>query len=134
MPERPHRRPLGESAAFLLRHIALAGRAVGLLAMLAVLLASAAVTLLIRVVVRLWVVVWTKAWAVATVQAHRQGTPGARADGRRAQERVDRCAPVVTGGAVEKHISNVFAKLGLAEGDSHNRRVLAVLTYLRSGT
>jgi DNA-binding NarL/FixJ family response regulator len=41
---------------------------------------------------------------------------------------------VVTGGAVEKHISNVFAKLGLAEGDSHNRRVLAVLTYLRSET
>jgi hypothetical protein len=41
---------------------------------------------------------------------------------------------VVTDGAVEKHISNVFAKLGLAEGDSHNRRVLAVLAYLRAGT
>jgi hypothetical protein len=34
MPERPNRRPLGESAAFLLRRIALADRAVGLLAVL----------------------------------------------------------------------------------------------------
>ena len=65
MPKRPHRRPLGESAAFLLRRIALAARAVGLLAMLAVLLVSAAVILLIRVGVRLLVVVWRKAWAVA---------------------------------------------------------------------
>lgn len=40
---------------------------------------------------------------------------------------------VVTDGAVEKHISNVFAKLGLVDSDSHNRRVLAVLTYLRAG-
>ena len=40
---------------------------------------------------------------------------------------------LVTDGAVEKHISNVFAKLGLIDGDSHNRRVLAVLTYLRAG-
>jgi DNA-binding NarL/FixJ family response regulator len=40
---------------------------------------------------------------------------------------------VVTDGAVEKHISNVFAKLGLPDGDNHNRRVLAVLAYLRAG-
>ena len=39
---------------------------------------------------------------------------------------------VVTPGAVEKHIGNVFAKLGLPDGDDHNRRVLAVLTYLRA--
>jgi DNA-binding NarL/FixJ family response regulator len=38
---------------------------------------------------------------------------------------------VVTPGAVEKHIGNVFAKLGLPDGDNHNRRVLAVLAYLR---
>lgn len=40
---------------------------------------------------------------------------------------------VVSAGAVEKHIGNVFAKLGLVDGDNHNRRVLAVLTYLRAG-
>jgi DNA-binding NarL/FixJ family response regulator len=39
---------------------------------------------------------------------------------------------VVTPGAVEKHIGNVFAKLGLTDGDNHNRRVLAVLAYLRA--
>lgn len=38
---------------------------------------------------------------------------------------------VVTAGAVEKHITNIFAKLDLpACGDDH-RRVLAVLTYLQ---
>jgi len=38
---------------------------------------------------------------------------------------------VVTEGAVEKHISNIFAKLGLPGTPSDHRRVLAVLTYLR---
>jgi DNA-binding NarL/FixJ family response regulator len=38
---------------------------------------------------------------------------------------------VVSHGAVEKHISNVFAKLGLEPEDRQHRRVLAVLTYLR---
>ena len=37
---------------------------------------------------------------------------------------------VVTGGAVEKHIANVFSKLGLPPSDVQHRRVLAVLTYL----
>jgi DNA-binding NarL/FixJ family response regulator len=37
---------------------------------------------------------------------------------------------VISPGAVEKHISNVFAKLGLEPEDSAHRRVLAVLTYL----
>ncbi len=39
---------------------------------------------------------------------------------------------VVTEGAVEKHISSIFAKLGLPDTPSDHRRVLAVLTYLRS--
>ncbi len=38
---------------------------------------------------------------------------------------------VITGGAVEKHISNVFSKLGLHDSGGQHRRVLAVLTYLR---
>ncbi|MEU6740314.1 response regulator [Streptosporangium sandarakinum] len=40
---------------------------------------------------------------------------------------------VISEGAVEKHIRNIFAKLGLyaEDGDQH-RRVLAVLAYLRS--
>ncbi len=41
-------------------------------------------------------------------------------------------ALVVTDGAVEKHISNIFGKLGLAPSDSDHRRVMAVLSFLRS--
>lgn len=37
---------------------------------------------------------------------------------------------VISQGAVEKHISNVFAKLDLEPEDSNHRRVLAVLAFL----
>jgi DNA-binding NarL/FixJ family response regulator len=37
---------------------------------------------------------------------------------------------VVSHGAVEKHVGNIFLKLGLAPSDGDHRRVLAVLTYL----
>jgi DNA-binding NarL/FixJ family response regulator len=37
---------------------------------------------------------------------------------------------VVTNGAVEKHVGNVFMKLGLPQTEQQHRRVLAVLTYL----
>ena len=40
---------------------------------------------------------------------------------------------VVGAGAVEKHINNIFTKLGLAPGDRDHRRVLAVLRYLGTG-
>jgi len=36
----------------------------------------------------------------------------------------------LTVGAVEKHISSIFGRLGLLPGDDENRRVRAVLTYL----
>ena len=39
---------------------------------------------------------------------------------------------VITEGAVEKHVANIFAKLSLPVSESDNRRVLAVLRYLQS--
>lgn len=39
---------------------------------------------------------------------------------------------VVTQGAVENHIGNIFAKLGLEASRDQNRRIRAVLTYLDS--
>ena len=37
---------------------------------------------------------------------------------------------VVTGRAIEKHVTSIFSKLGLSATDEGHRRVLAVLTYL----
>jgi DNA-binding NarL/FixJ family response regulator len=41
-------------------------------------------------------------------------------------------ALTVTGGVVEKHVANIFSKLGLPPAEGDNRRVLAVLHYLGS--
>jgi DNA-binding NarL/FixJ family response regulator len=41
-------------------------------------------------------------------------------------------ALVVTPNAVAKHVTNIFAKLGLGEAPEDSRRVLAVLTFLRT--
>jgi len=41
-------------------------------------------------------------------------------------------ALVVTPGAVEKHVSSIFGKLELPANEEDNRRVLAVLAYLRA--
>jgi DNA-binding NarL/FixJ family response regulator len=43
-------------------------------------------------------------------------------------------ALVVTEGAVEKHVTNIFGKLGLPPADQAHRRVLAVLRYLDHGS
>jgi DNA-binding NarL/FixJ family response regulator len=39
---------------------------------------------------------------------------------------------VVSDGAIEKHVSSIFAKLDLPASDDDHRRVLAVLAFLRS--
>lgn len=39
---------------------------------------------------------------------------------------------VISDGAVEKHVSNIFTKLDLAPSDADHRRVLAVVAFLRS--
>jgi DNA-binding NarL/FixJ family response regulator len=41
-------------------------------------------------------------------------------------------ALVVTSGAVEKHVTSIFAKLDLLASESDHRRVLAVLRYLQA--
>ena len=41
-------------------------------------------------------------------------------------------ALVVSDGAVEKHVSNIFTKLDLAPAPEDHRRVLAVLRWLES--
>ncbi len=40
----------------------------------------------------------------------------------------------VSPGVVQKHVSSVFAKLDLPAGEDDDRRILAVLTFLRAGT
>ncbi|WP_444543338.1 response regulator [Lentzea pudingi] len=40
---------------------------------------------------------------------------------------------VISEAAVNKHVGNIFTKLGFTPGDDRNRRVLATLTYLRDG-
>jgi DNA-binding NarL/FixJ family response regulator len=41
---------------------------------------------------------------------------------------------VVTEAAVERHVRNIFSKLGLPVAAEHHRRVLAVLAFLRAGS
>ena len=38
----------------------------------------------------------------------------------------------ITEKAVGKHTNNIFAKLGLEQSEDDNRRVLAVLAYLKA--
>ncbi len=39
---------------------------------------------------------------------------------------------VLSGGAIEKHVTSIFTKLGLPPSPDDHRRVLAVLAYLES--
>ncbi len=68
------------------------------------------------------------ALALGTLTAREHDVLALMAEGRSNSAIGDRLA--VSERAVEKHISNIFSKLGLPPSDSDHRRVLAVLTYL----
>jgi DNA-binding NarL/FixJ family response regulator len=65
---------------------------------------------------------------LATLTAREQDVLALMAEGRSNSAIASHL--VVTERAVEKHISNIFSRLGLPPSDSDHRRVLAVLAYL----
>ena len=67
--------------------------------------------------------------ALASLTARERGVLELMAEGRSNTAIAE--SLVVTPGAVEKHITNIFAKLGLPACEDDHRRVLAVLAYLR---
>jgi DNA-binding NarL/FixJ family response regulator len=48
----------------------------------------------------------------------------------RSNKAISECL-VITQGAVQKHVSTIFSKLGLPAGEDDDRRILAVLTFMR---
>ncbi|HKE63666.1 MAG TPA: response regulator transcription factor [Micromonosporaceae bacterium] len=70
------------------------------------------------------------ATGLATLTARERDVLALMAEGRSNAGIAD--ALYITAGVVEKHSANIFAKLGLPPSDADNRRVLAVLRYLRS--
>ena len=65
--------------------------------------------------------------ALDWLSGHSRGTPTEWAQGIEAYARA-----VVSEGAVEKHVANIFAKLSLPVSENDHRRVLAVLRFLES--
>jgi DNA-binding NarL/FixJ family response regulator len=66
--------------------------------------------------------------ALSTLTARERGILALMAEGRTNSAIAGRLR--VSERAVEKHIGNIFGKLGLPRSDSDHRRVLAVLAYL----
>ena len=66
--------------------------------------------------------------ALSTLTTREQEVLALMAEGRSNGAIAERL--VVSERAVEKHISNIFSRLGLPPSDSDHRRVLAVLAYL----
>jgi len=67
---------------------------------------------------------------LATLTSREREVLAAMAEGQNNQGIAD--ALFVTEAAVEKHVTSIFHKLGLSPKSTGHRRVLAVLTYLRS--
>ena len=67
---------------------------------------------------------------IAALTSREQDVLAAMAEGKSNQGIAD--ALFVTEAAVEKHVTGIFHKLGLTPTSTEHRRVLAVLTYLRS--
>jgi DNA-binding NarL/FixJ family response regulator len=67
---------------------------------------------------------------LATLTAREQDVMRLMAEGRSNAAIAE--ALVVSGGAVEKHVTNIFLKLDLSPDDQDHRRVLAVLQFLES--
>ena len=70
----------------------------------------------------------SKGGAVDRLSPREREVLGLMAEGRSNQAIA--AALVVSDGAVEKHVSNIFTKLDLLPADKDNRRVLAVLRWL----
>ena len=71
-----------------------------------------------------------RADGLGTLTARERDVLGLMAEGR--SNGAIAVALVVSERAVEKHIANIFSKLGLPPSDADHRRVLAVLRYLES--
>jgi len=69
---------------------------------------------------------------VAQLTARERDVLGAMAEGKSNRGIAEEL--VVSEAAVEKHVTRIFHKLGLGPTQTEHRRVLAVLTYLRSST
>src|ERR687898_814694 len=67
---------------------------------------------------------------LATLTPRERGVLGLMAEGRSNAAIAEQL--VVTERAVEKHVTSIFGKLGLAATQADHRRVLAVLAYLRA--